>query len=64
MLLINPTPPGQLKKYLLGDLGPARRHLQRIVLGTLSPVPGVIAEIEDSINRCVLRIQRDIEDTE
>lgn len=58
--MINNTPPGKLRQYLLGDLGPARRHLQRIRRRELSPSPGVIDEIAASVEWCVERIERDV----
>lgn len=58
----NDTPPGRLGDYLLGDLGVALRHLERIKLGLLKPVPGVMQEIERSITDCVKRIKRDLAD--
>jgi hypothetical protein len=58
--MINQTAPGRLQAYLIGDLGPARRHLERIRTGVLQPTPGVLDEIEASIERCVERIQRDV----
>jgi hypothetical protein len=51
-----------LKEYLIGDLGPARRHLYRIAMGELQPVPGVLDEIAASIERCVRRIEETIPD--
>jgi len=42
----------------IGDLGPARRHLQRIEDGVLSPtMPAVIREISQAIERCVRSIE-------
>ena len=56
----NETPSGQLAKYLLGDLGPARRHVALLILGELSASRSVLEEIRDSIARCVRRIERDM----
>ena len=60
--MINETPKGQLGKYLIGDLGVARRHLQRIKEGQLPAVPMVLEEISRSVETCVKRIERDIKD--
>lgn len=49
-----------LKEFIIGDLGPARRHLERIRTGVLQPVPAVVNEIDASIERCVERVQRDV----
>lgn len=57
----NPTPEGQLGRYLKGDLAPARRHLERVRSGQL-PIGLVLDEIAASIERCVQRIDRDIRD--
>jgi len=59
--MINETPKGQLGKYLIGDLGVARRHIERVKSGTL-PCSAVIDEISRSIEDCVARIERDIQD--
>lgn len=62
--MINETPEGQLGKYLIGDLGVARRHLARVREGTFKngiPVM-VLEEISRSIEDCVSRIQRDVKD--
>jgi hypothetical protein len=56
----NETPPGKLGLYLVGDLGPARRHLERIRQGTLQPTPRVLDEISRAIETCVARIERDL----
>lgn len=56
----NETPQGKLSEYLLGDLGPARRHLFRLLSGELPPTPGMLQEISDSVERCVSRIERDM----
>jgi hypothetical protein len=58
--MVNSTPQGQLKKYLIGDLEVARRHLNRILYGQLPPSRGVVTEILNSIQDCVERIERDI----
>lgn len=57
---INETPPGQLADYLIGDLGVAHRHLERLRQGIIKPSPVVIREIERSIEDCVERINRDV----
>lgn len=57
---INNTPPGQLQKYLTGDLGVAVRHLDRIKNGILQPTPAVIDEIRRSVEACLARIERDV----
>jgi hypothetical protein len=64
--MINETPQGQLGKYLVGDLGVARRHLQRLKSGEIPmKLAGmVLHEISNSIEACVARIERDIKDTE
>lgn len=49
-----------LREMLVGDLGPARRHLERIAIGVLQPSPAVLAEIASSIERCVERIERGV----
>jgi hypothetical protein len=59
---INETPRGQLGKYLIGDLGVARRHIQRIRQGVLPASGAVMAEISRSVEDCVARIARDIQD--
>lgn len=53
--MIDPT----LAEFIIGDLGPARRHIQRIMDGTFTPeqAPLVYNEIRDSIERCVRRIR-------
>lgn len=58
---INETPRGQLGKYLIGDLAVARRHIARVLGGTL-PSNMVIMEIGRSVEDCVKRIERDIQD--
>lgn len=52
-----------LSEFIIGDLGPARRHMQRIMDGTftLEQAPLVYNEIRDSIERCVRRIQQNTE---
>jgi hypothetical protein len=57
----NETPKGQLAKYLIGDLAVARRHIERVKNGTL-PCALVIGEISRSVEDCVKRIERDIQD--
>ena len=61
---INDTPPGQLAKYLIGDLGVARRHLVRLLEGQFAGLNTnrVYEEIQDSIERCVARIERDLKE--
>ena len=59
-MLPNETPQGQLAKYLIGDLGVARRHLERLRTGVLTLTPGVLREISQSIETCVARIERDM----
>lgn len=54
------TPPGQLQKYLIGDLGVARRHLERIRNRILEPTDGVLDEISNSVEECIARIVRDV----
>ena len=56
----NETPDGQLRKYLIGDLQVALRHLDRISQGILQPTPAVMREITNSVLDCVERIQRDM----
>ena len=56
----NETPPGRLREYLVGDLGVARRHLDRIRTGILMSTPAVLGEISRSVETCVQRIERDI----
>lgn len=56
----NETPPGRRGAYIIGDLGVAHRHVQRIKSGQLPPSPAVIAEIEKSIETCVARVERDL----
>jgi hypothetical protein len=60
MTPINETPAGKLQRYLIGDLGVAVRHLERIRRGILEPVPAVLDEIENSVLRCIARIERDV----
>lgn len=55
------TPKGQLGKFLIGDLAVARRHIERVLSGAL-PCNFVIGEISRSIEDCVARIERDIQD--
>ena len=59
---VNETPKGQLGSYLIGDLGVARRHLARIRDGVIPPSKAVLAEVSNSIEWCVQRICRDIQD--
>ena len=57
------TPEGQLPEFLIGDLGPAVRHLARLKNGDYdgSPIlPMVYREIEQSLERCITRIKRDV----
>lgn len=56
----NETPPGRLAEYLVGDLGPARRHIQRLLTHEISPSRAVLEEIGESLERCVRRIERDL----
>jgi hypothetical protein len=60
--VINETPEGKLAEYLIGDLAVARRHLERIRTGDVPQglMPAVIAEISQSIEDCIRRIQRDL----
>jgi hypothetical protein len=44
-------------RYAIGDLGPARRHLARILREDLKPSPAVMEEIFNSIERCVERLE-------
>lgn len=60
MISINDTPPGELQKYLIGDLQVALRHLERIKNRLLEPSPAVLREIENSILSCLERIKRDV----
>jgi hypothetical protein len=46
----------QIRKAV-GDLGPARRHVNRLLLGVLPATPAVLHEIEKSIERCVERLE-------
>jgi hypothetical protein len=46
-----------LAELIVGDLGPARRHLERIRRGQLQPTSAVLDEIEKAIERCVARVQ-------
>jgi hypothetical protein len=59
--MINNTPPGQLAQYLIGDLGVAKRHLQRLGAGSFPASRGILLEIERSVDDCIARIQRDVE---
>lgn len=56
----NVTPPGELKQYLIGDLGVARRHIQAIKNSELPASLSVLNEMEASVERCVARIERDM----
>lgn len=56
----NETPPGRLADYLIGDLGVARRHLQRLLNVEILPTKGVLLDIVKSIECCVERIERDV----
>ena len=58
--MINETPEGKLKGYLIGDLGVALRHLERLDSGTISLSQGVVKEIRRSIEDCIERILRDV----
>jgi hypothetical protein len=51
-----------LRELLVGDLGPAIRHLDRIKRGALPPSPAVLDEIEAAIARCVERILASVPD--
>jgi hypothetical protein len=44
--------------YAIGDLGVARRHMQRLRDGILQPTPMVMEEISASIERCVERLEQ------
>lgn len=52
-----------LLAQLLGDLGVARRHLERLRVGILRPVPAVMDEIEASVQRCADRIENELSAT-
>lgn len=49
-----------LAEQLEGDLGVARRHVERLRLRQLPPSPAVLREISDSIERCVARIRAEV----
>jgi hypothetical protein len=57
---INDTPKGKLKEYLIGDLGPARRLLSRLMDKTSGGTQRMFEESIDSIERCIARIERDV----
>lgn len=59
----NYPPRRPLRTFLVGDLGPAIRHLERIREGHLLPTTMVLDEIEQSIARCVHRILDEVPDT-
>jgi hypothetical protein len=43
-------------RYAIGDLGPARRHIARLIAGQLPPSLAVLREIEAALERCVTRL--------
>lgn len=46
-----------LCRYAIGDLGPARRHVRRLLSGELTATPAVLLEVEASLERCVERLE-------
>lgn len=56
------TPKGELAKHLVGDLAVARRHLTRLRMGLMPPAitQRIYEEMQQSIDRCVERIERDV----
>jgi hypothetical protein len=49
-----------LRELIVGDLGPARRHVARLLRGDLKPSTAVLEEIRASIERCVTRVEHDV----
>lgn len=49
-----------LADRLIGELGPARRHIQRLLDGEIDPCIGVYREIQKSIERCVQRVDQEL----
>lgn len=47
----------KLADQLIGDLGPAMRHIWRLQTGELTVTPGLLQELQRSIENCVERIQ-------
>ena len=41
---------------LIGDLGPARRHIDRIRTGEIPATSMVLTEIAASVERCIMRL--------
>ena len=52
-----------LKTFLQGDLGPARRCLKRASEGRLPLTGDDLRNMAEAIERCIRRIKRDIPDT-
>lgn len=44
-------------RYAIGDLGPARRHIARLIDGQLPASHGIFLEIAAALDRCVLRLE-------
>jgi len=57
-----PTPKGEMKHYLLNDLALARRHCESIMMGEVLVNLQLVKEIQASIEDCVKRIERDIDE--
>jgi len=57
------APKGRLADFLIGDLAPARRHIERVYARQLN-AEQVIGEIAACINRCVRRIETEVRELE
>ena len=44
-------------RYAIGDLGPARRHIARLLEGRMPPSNLAYREIRDAVERCVKRLE-------
>ena len=51
------TPVSELQRAI-GDLGPARRHVARLVNGIMPTSLMALREIENSLERCVTRLEK------
>jgi hypothetical protein len=51
-------------QYAIGDLGPARRHISRLISGQMTVSPMLLREISASLERCVTRLEAIDKDAE
>jgi hypothetical protein len=60
----NETPPGKLREFLKGDLGPAWRLTTGVLSGNIpSPTTAqIVQEVAESVQRCMRRMDRDMPD--